>query len=109
MLYFLLFFIILIIILFIIRFEGFQPIFPTQHQCSSSWGYRDPVATLNTLYWQQSRPYVLMPHFNISTIPGFVDMSTPSKKVPIKQSCGIRPKNHSVQKRPVASAPYADF
>ena len=112
MLYFLLFSILLIIILYIVRVEGFQPVFPNQIQQPQGprgWGYRDPVATLNTILWQQSRPYVLMPKFNVRTIPSLISLSTPSAPVPVKKACGIRPPKVDVEQRNVASAPYTSF
>lgn len=112
MLYYLLFSILLIIILCIDRSEGFQPVFPDQIPQPlgpRGWGYRDPVATLNTLLWQESRPYLLMPHFNLWSVPGFIDLSTPSAPVPVKQACGVRPPIDHVRQRNVAHAPRATF
>ena len=78
---------------------------------SKGWGYRDPQATYQTLLWEQSRPALLMPHFNQPQPVGYIDMSVPSAPVPVKHNAcpSIRPPRQLIVQQPVAQSNYANW
>jgi len=103
-------FILLLLVLSLTRNENF--IFPAdipQPAGPRGWGYRDPVATYQTLLWDQSRELTLMPDFNSGVPTGYLDLSVPSAPVQKKRGSCNRPPNPPIQARPVAQSPYANW
>lgn len=77
------------------------------------WGYRDPVATYQTLMWEQCQPIVQIPQPQYRQMTGYWHKNVDSAPVPKKCSPfdipELRPPTVKIQQRPQAQSLYANW